>query len=217
MSGEDELLLRRLIGAAVVFISAFLLAWLLPQPEAGNSEEEGTVVLRMGAPEPAPRLERAPRAAEVAEASVRSGERAASGAREASVETPPDPARVSAAVAEPAPEPKPKPKPESKPEPRPKAAPEPEPHAAEATVAGGGDWWIQAAAYSDQAAARRGRERVEEAFSTGSRLREVRVDGRRFWRLQVGPLPREAAAQALAEGLREKGFQGARVFRETGP
>ena len=215
MSGDDELLLRRLIGAAVVFVGAFLLAWLLPQPEAGKGKEEGTVVLRMRAPEPAPRLERAPRAAEVAEASDRSGERAASGAREASVETPPDPARVSAAVAEPAPEPKPKP--ESKPEPKPEAASEPDPPAPEATVADGGDWWIQAAAYSDQAAARRGRERVEEAFSTGSRLREVRVDGRRFWRLQVGPLPREAAAQALAEGLREKGFQGARVFRETGP
>ena len=211
MSGNDDLLLRRLIGAAVIFVGAFLLAWLLPQPEEGASEREGTVVLRMHAPESELPSERLPRASGMAEASESSGGRATSAVKETRVERVPSAEQAPTAAVEPAPEPAPEPDRVREPE----ATPEPEQSAPEAT-AGGGDWWIQAAAYSDQAAARRGRDRIAADFSVGSRLREVRIDGRRFWRLQVGPLPREAAAEALAEGLRDEGFQGARVFRETG-
>lgn len=209
MSSDNDLLLRRLVGAATVFFGAFLLAWLLPQPEEGESEQDGTVVLRMHAPEPRSRPERLSSVEERAESPSSDARRAAAPDR-ASEARPlpaaPAPADTRAASsAEPAPSAERKAAANSDSR---EAAPQ-------AAPANGGEWWIQAAAYSDQAAAGRGRKLVAAEFSAGSRLREVEVDGRRFWRLQVGPLAREAAAERLAERLREQGFQGARTFREA--
>jgi rare lipoprotein A len=208
MSGADDLLLRRLVGAATVFLAAFLLAWLLPQPQGGTSEQAGTVVLRMRAPEPRARLE--PSAQERVEAPPKA--EGAAALPERASEAPPPPATPAGAGAGEAVSVDPAPPASAEPEP---AAPSGARQAAPGTAPASADeWWIQAAAYSDRAAARRGRERVAAEFSAGSRLREVRVDGRRFWRLQVGPLAREDTAERLAERLRGRGFQGARVFRE---
>lgn len=214
MSSDNDLLLRRLLGAAVVFAGAFLLAWLLPQPGEDSAGQEGSIVLRMRAPKPGlpQRLpERVEDEAPAPEAAPRRERDGASRAEEAPT------TEVHRAEARPEAEPTPEPEPVPEPEPQAEAAPEPdpEPEGQPEAASAAGEWWIQAAAYSDEQAARRGRERVAAEFSAAGRLREVRVDGRRFWRLQVGPLPREAAAEELAERLRGKGFQGARVFHET--
>lgn len=202
MNGDLDLLIRRLIGAATVFLAAFLLSLLLPPPDQAGDAGNERVLLRL--PQSQPRSFPEADAADgkaPAETGVgrdsEAGSRPSSSARPAApAPAPSRPQREAASAAA------------SLPEPAPSTVAD-APAAKEA-----GNWWIQAAAYGDAEAAQRGRKRVEDAFSQGSRLREVTIDGRRYWRLQVGPLKGEAAAKDLADRLRDTGFQGARAFRE---
>lgn len=209
MSDEaDRVLMRRLIGAATIFGAAFLLSLLIPEPGA-ERERDGAVVLRLDTPE-----------------SVRTP-----GADGASPQTPeartapgaPDDRAVPAGApqAEPREAEAPSSRPALRDEPSvaertPPAAPDPPPAtdpapAASASSAGG--WWVQAASYSDRETADAGQSRARAAgFRT--RLRDVQVEGRRYWRLQVGAFGTEAEATRAARRLQDSGFAGARAFRE---
>lgn len=199
MSEHSEQLTRRLVGAGAVFGAAFVLALLLPQPDPSRATDEGQVVLQLSQPQASDEV-----SPDIRQAGAPSRVTTERAPRETQLTGRDEAGGVSSAAPEPKPEPAPAPSSASR------ASPAPQP--ADATRAGEGDWWIQAAAYSDSEAAERGLERIAVDFSVSSRLRDVTVDGNRYWRLQVGPLPREAAANELATRLRDAGFQGARVF-----
>ncbi|MHA7833038.1 MAG: SPOR domain-containing protein [Algiphilus sp.] len=74
-----------------------------------------------------------------------------------------------------------------------------------------GRWWIQAASYSDPDTAQAGRQRAEkQGFRV--RLKEVRIEGKAWWRLQIGPYGDAAAAKTDIGAVEAAGFRGARAI-----
>lgn len=211
MSDEaDKVLMRRLIGAATIFGAAFLLSLLIPEPGA-EREQDGAVVLRLDTPE-----------------SVRNrGQVTASPEAPASRQVPEAPDDRASPAGPPEAESREAEAPASRPAPReepsiaertPPAEPDPQPPPATdpapaASAPSAGAWWVQAASYSDRETADAGQSRARAAgFRT--RLRDVQVDGRRYWRLQIGAFGTEAEAAGAARRLQDSGFAGARAFRE---
>ncbi|MCK5770261.1 SPOR domain-containing protein [Algiphilus sp.] len=209
MSDEvDKVLMRRLIGAVTVFGAAFLLSLLIPEPGA-EREQDGAVVLRLDTPESVrtPGSDGAsPAAPEARAARDAPDDRAApSGPPQA------EPREADAPPPRPAPQDEP-----SVAERTPPGAPDPQPAtdpAPAASASSAGEWWVQAASYSDRETADAGQSRARAAgFRT--RLRDVQVEGRRYWRLQVGAFGTEAEATRAARRLQDSGFAGARAFHE---
>ena len=72
---------------------------------------------------------------------------------------------------------------------------------------------LQVASFASEANAQRALGLLRQADVPGARLQDARVDGKRIWRLRVGPLA-EAAVAALASRIAGLGFGQPAVVRE---
>lgn len=216
MNEDESTVLRdRLIGAAAVCLLVFLLSLFIPEP-APDQAGPGEVVIDLNARNDAPASRvvtdppassrtppvayagagEAARPPSAEKATQKGGERPTERAPEATA----PPAQQARTVAPP-------------PAPPPATPQPPEQHKPAAAENGGaaGDWWIQAASYSDRETALRGKARAVE-LGHGAQLREVRVDGRQWWRLQIGPFSSEASARSKITSVEAAGFRGARAL-----
>lgn len=224
MKEDDSTVLRnRLIGAAALCLLIFLLSLFVPEP-APDSDNGGSMVIDL-------------KERETAAVTQREADQAASGDTPDVAHSAPAPESPAAAAEgrerasmPPADEQRPAPQRQA---PQPAAPPEsahaeaaPAPAASqraprEAQVkaaqpapeqpAAQGDWWIQAASYSDRDTALRGKARASR-LGYGAELREVRVEGKQWWRLQIGPFSSEASAQSKINTVEAAGFRGARAL-----
>jgi len=214
---ESTVLRDRLIGAAALCLLVFVLSLFIPEP-APNRDSSGALVIDLKeggtsaprAQESGPEEDGAPAVARSQPSPAASAPRAAKEPRKAVTpapesvpqtkqpapeRSPPDTATASSAPAQRAPP----------------ARSEDATRDKQRQLAAQGDWWIQAASYSDREMAARGRARAAE-LGYGTALREVRVEGRQWWRLQVGPFTSEAAAQSTINQVEAAGFRGARAL-----
>lgn len=77
----------------------------------------------------------------------------------------------------------------------------------------GGRRIVQVGAYSDKDNARRVARQLQDAGIRNVDVEDVRVDGRKFWRVRVGPLA-AAAAEEVARTVVGLGLPSPRVFSE---
>ena len=179
----DEVLLRRLLGALVLFGGLFLLSGLLPDADAPGPTAQGhkqrVQIDLLPKPEAPPRVAPQPAAAE---------------------------------QEEPETERKPVPEAQSKPQSKPpaKAAPpaaRPEPKPAPAAE----QWWVQVASFSSQdnadALVSELRGRGLKAV-----LETVQVGGRQVSRVLLGPYSNQQSAEAARSSIILSGFADARSF-----
>ncbi|KAA2283939.1 septal ring lytic transglycosylase RlpA family protein [Arenimonas fontis] len=82
-----------------------------------------------------------------------------------------------------------------------------------ADAAGDGRRIVQVGAYGDKDNARRVARRLQDAGIRGVEVDGVRVDGRKLWRVRVGPLA-AAAAEEVARAVVALGLPSPRVFSE---
>ncbi|WP_420426547.1 SPOR domain-containing protein [Algiphilus sp.] len=214
---EAIALRNRLIGAGALCVLVFIVSLFIPEP-AEQGEDQG-VVIELGPRSSVP-LESADGGAAGATASEPAVSAPAPPGPTGAAETDASPPAAQASTS--APEPRqPAVAAEAAPpaEPSPAPAPAPsrdatataKPAAQPAAPAAPGRWWIQAASYSDPEMARAGRKRAT-ARGFDTRLNEVRIDGKAWWRLQIGPFVDAAAAEAALAEVEAAGFRGARAI-----
>ena len=180
----DEVLARRLLGAAAILAVAFLFASLLPEPE---EERGGDIVaaydLRTGLPigpsvaEPAP-VEHPPA---LKSDDTLTGSQAPDGPLDA--------------AAPPA---------EAEPLPRPALRVD------ETLASRSGGWFVQVGSFSNQANAR---SALQKLFGMGlpTVIQSVSVGSTLWYRVRVGPYPAEAPAAAALARIRKNGFNTAKL------
>jgi len=208
---ESKVLRDRLIGAAALCLLVFVISLFIPEP-APNRDSNGALVIDLKEGEPA-----ASSARELAQEDA--GASPATRSQPSPAASAPSAAKEAMQGDTPTPEPAPQTKqPESDRTPAKAAAAPSAPGRSNDAIrdereraAGQGDWWVQAASYSDREMAARGKARAAE-LGYGTALREVRVEGRQWWRLQVGPFSSEAAAQSTINQVEAAGFRGARAL-----
>ena len=77
-------------------------------------------------------------------------------------------------------------------------------------TATGQDIYIQAGSFSSADNAYRLKGNVAQYYD--SQVREVTVDGQRFYRVHLGPFPDVQSANAVHAQLQDAGFPGARIM-----
>lgn len=187
----DEVLLRRLLGALVLFGGLFLLSGLLPDADAPGPTAQGhkqrVQIDLLPKPEAPPRVAPQPAAAEQ---------------EEPETERKPVPEAQS----------KPQSKPPAKAAP-PAARPEPKPAVKPATqpVPAAEQWWVQVASFSSQDNAD---ALVSELRGRGLKavLETVQVGGRQVSRVLLGPYSNQQSAEAARSSIILSGFADARSF-----
>lgn len=213
---ESTILRNRLIGAAAVCLLAFLLSLFIPEPapdQAGPGEVVIDLKERTGAPS-SPSVAQPPASnatATVAEPGPDEAARPPSSRDDATQKGSERSPERAARTADPSAQKASKAAPPSAPPPAVSAPSEQRNAAAADGGDAAGDWWIQAASYSDRETALRGKARAVE-LGHGAQLWEVRVDGQRWWRLQIGPFSSEASARSKITSVEAAGFRGARAL-----
>lgn len=208
MSEPDrDALLRRLLGAGVLFGGLFLFSLLLPDggdSEVATGEQASTQSVRIDLnPQPAPVPSGAPAPASPpteTPAAVSESSRAAAD---------PEPGQPAPLTEDPEPvvQPKPAPKPVREPESTPqvdKRAP------ASAPVASG--WWVQVASFGDAGNAQRLVENLKES-ALPARRESVAIGQRTLHRVLVGPYADKAEADAARGRVILLGFADSRSLQ----
>lgn len=206
----NEVMIRRVLGAVVLLLAAFLLASLIPGPEAGQdrggspSASDPDQVVRYD-------LKGVGRAGLKLEPALKD-----LGPEQENPSPEPDPEPVEAAQS-PGDEPVVAPalpvvatvKPAA---PAAALAARPAPPAASKTEAAG--WFVQVASFADPVNARSVRDRLR-----GSKLpaasQKVKVGPATWYRVRVGPYREEAAAQKALVRVRALDYRSARLFQES--
>lgn len=184
----DEILLRRLLGALVLFGGLFLLSSLLPDADAPDTELAGgkqrVQIELLPKPEAPPR-----RAAPPEQSKPRPK---------------PEPGPATKSKAEPSAEAEAPPA-ASRPKSQPKPAAQPAP------VPAGEQWWVQVASFSSQANAE---ALVKDLRGRGLKavLETVQVGGRQVSRVLLGPYSNQQAAEGARSSIILSGFADARSF-----
>ena len=183
----DEVLLRRLLGALVLFGGLFLLSGLLPDADAPGPVAQGhkqrVQIDLLPKPEAPPRVAPQPAVVDQDE---------------------PETERKPVPEAKPKPQSKPRSNPPSKAAP-PAARPEPKPAPAAE------QWWVQVASFSSQDNAD---ALVSELRGRGLKavLETVQVGGRQVSRVLLGPYSNQQSAEAARSSIILSGFADARSF-----
>lgn len=206
----NEVMIRRVLGAVVLLLAAFLLASLIPGPEAGQdggespSASDPDQVVRydlkgvgraglklepalkdLGSKQENPSPEQNP---EPLEAAQSPGDEPVVAPALPVVATVKPAAPAAVLAARPAP-----------------------PAASKAEAAG---WFVQVASFADPVNARSVRDRLR-----GSKLpaasQEVKVERATWYRVRVGPYREEAAAQKALVRVRALDYRDARLFQES--
>lgn len=224
---DDNLLRRRIVGAIALFAVVFLLSWLIPAPAPVPAPEDEGYVLIPGGRDASTSTDAAVSAGGSGALNAETGERpGATVTRNAQDQMPTGDKALAIAPGEsepiggdadsqagrPGP---PRETTERRAAPsapsQPVAPVTPAPRSTETD----GNWWVQAASYSDRETAERARDRLR-ARNTPHRLQDVRINGVTWWRLQAGPFAAKGEAEALARRLQAEGFSGAQA-REISP
>lgn len=234
----DELLKKRLVGAAVLLFAALLLTFLLPKPGEELPLEPGwkRVILRPGEPlqvtpppqvaagtgpeAPVPVAEPEPAPVPATETAV--SETEPEPALAALPESDPPPATVPDAEPEPKSEPKPEAKPASKPELKPKTQvdgkpetkldskpePKPSPPAAE-----GSRWFVQLGSFSDIANARQLLKKFEPMGFKGV-IAPIESAKGTLYRVRLGPFKDRAGGESALARTAEQGVAEAKLVQD---
>lgn len=210
MSAVDrEVLIRRLLGAVVLFGGLFLFSLLLPggsPPERGPQDTDRTQRVRIDlnpVPVPVPM----PPAAldETGAPDVEATELVELDTGDTNAESEPEapPAQPPAST--------PEPKPAQRPEPPKKQAP-PRPKPAEPSPPVSEGWWVQVASFGDAGNAER---LVAKLKSSGlpARRESVSIRQRTLYRVLVGPYQDKAAADAARGRVILLGFSDSRSLQ----
>lgn len=219
----DEALKRRLIGAGLLLIAAFVLVSMLPEPRLRTAPEEDlrVVTIDLNAPEvPAGEPielsspEAAAPAAPVAEATTESAARASEeGAPPEIEQEAPEAASAAAPV-------KPSATEQARPAPPPAVATKPAPSAetkpAQVAAAkppaakGGPSWWIQIGSYSDITNARQVETRLRE-LQQPAVVAPIDTAKGTLYRVRGGPYASESQAKSAHEAIVRSGYADARM------
>lgn len=206
----NEVMIRRVLGAVVLLVSAFLVASLVPGPETGQdgsglpSAETPDHVVRydlQGGRPAGLKLEPALKAV-VPEPAISRPEQDSGSVPEEEQAVDGTIAVASAATKPAAPAPETVQK-----------TPTPSLVASAQAEAG---WFVQIGSFADPANARSVRERLLGAKLPAS-VQEVKVGRATWYRVRVGPYSKEAAAQKSLERVRALDYRGARLFQDSGP
>ncbi|MEQ9478570.1 MAG: SPOR domain-containing protein [Algiphilus sp.] len=216
MHESEAIALRnRLIGAGALCLLVFILSLFIPEPGA-QTQDQG-MVIDLAADSSDPReTGNGGTPSPVETPPVSSAPAQATAENEARPATPPAAARTpSPAPAQKAPRKTAEAAAPAAPSPTATTPRDPAASSTAATAptppATAGRWWIQAASYSDPAMAQAGKQRAEKR-GFYARLKEVRIDGKAWWRLQIGPYGNASAAEAAVDDVEAAGFGGARAI-----
>lgn len=221
----DDRLLRRLVGAAMVFAVVFVLTLLLPAPGEVEQKEAAESRVTIDLRPAGLAASKTPAAEETFAVAQRPPEAEA----EAPAPPAPRPEPPKAAPAEPpivaarppaaTPEKKPSapavdtrpepvaaaPKPQPKPEPKPATVAQTPARAAPPPTAGDGRWWVQVVAVSDWDRAHALMTRIEAAGYSGT-IQSREAGDKPLFRVRVGAYPTRDAAVKAQSALATDGY-----------
>lgn len=220
----DEALKRRLIGAGLLLVAAFLLVSMLPEPRLRTAPEEDlrVVTIDLNAPEipageavalaatdasstSAPAAVAAP--TESAAQASEEGAPPEIGEKEESEPAVPAPAKPAPTVRPSPPSPAVAAKPATTPDSKPAQV-----AAAKPSTASGPRWWVQIGSYSDIANARQVEARLRE-LQQPAVVAPIDTAKGTLYRVRGGPYASETQAQAAHAAIVRGGYADARMVK----
>lgn len=220
----DDLLKRRLVGAAVLVLGAFALASLLPGPDRKPGAGDEPVVaydLRTGRALNAGPVEPPPPPVRLKPAEIGSSESLAAEVAEAPAAR--EPAKEPPAL-KPAPQ-KPVADPKASPAPAPQATADGKPVAKPAPKTGkfalkvdesfnssGGNWFVQVASFPSKDTARTEQMKLAK-LGLPAMVTAASVGKKTWFRVRLGPYGSESTAQQALSSAKAKGYPEAKVVR----
>lgn len=224
----DDLLKRRLVGAAVLVLGAFALASLLPGPDRKPGAGDEPVVaydLRTGRALNAGSVEPPPPPVRLKPVEIGSSESLAAEVPEAETPAAREPVKDAPAAAKPAPAPlKPAENGKAVPVPTPQAtvdartakpAPKPGKFALkvdESFNSRGGNWFVQVASFPSKDTARTEQMKLAK-LGLPAMVTAASVGKKTWFRVRLGPYGSEPTAQQALSSAKAKGYPEAKVVR----
>lgn len=214
MSAVDrEVLIRRLLGAVVLFGGLFLLSLLLPggsPPELVQLDADRTQRVRIDLnPVPVPMPAAVPEESLESEADGSPVLESDAGAPGESLESEGQPVEPPTHTSAPQPTPKPAPKSVEREEPPKQPAPQKAPEPSSPADKG---WWVQVASFGDAGNAARLVDKLKRS-GLPARRESVTISQRTLYRVLVGPYDDKAAADAARGRVILLGFSDSRSLK----